>query len=779
MKKILIPLIIITFSLEIAFGKYTLVSIDISDNSTFNKLLELHLDLETANKSRDKIQVIVNDYELEDLKNNDFKFQVLIPEYEKFLEYQISQSKISVGYNFPLAFKLGSMAGFYKLNEVYQQFDEIITEYPEFFVAIDTIGWSWENRPIIAYSFGNSGSNLPEVLITALHHSREPGTITNITYFLTKALQQARAENDEYKNLFKNFRIWFVPVVNPDGYAYNESKYPNGGGLWRKNRRKINDSTFGVDLNRNYGPYEFWNAPNKGSSTNPKNETYRGTEPFSEPETRAIRDFTYRHNFRIALNFHTFGGMVIYPFSAINQQTPDSNFYRAFSNFITNYIGYYFGNDLTTVGYPTRGSSDDWFYLQDSLKGKVIAFTVESGYNFDGFWPPIDRIVEISEDNLNIIKETIFSATSNIRPEILTYFFDTVTKVGSLSLKLTNIGISDLIYPTYVQIVPLSEAISIEKNDTTLFYLPAGAGINFYNRVHIPKENFMNGTLVPFQISILQNGFWRKDTLFCRLYDYNSISPIESSFWISDNWGYEVDSITHFPILTDSPYKNYSDSAENYITLRNPIKLNTNSSELEIEMKWEIEPFYDFFEIEISTDNGNSWESLRSNRSVPGSGNANGRQERGHYGFAGIYPFWVTQIFDLEKYLNKTILIRMSLLSDRAKNYDGIKLRKIELRSYGMVDFSNYTTVKENSNIQRIFIQSNKLVSPSVIEIQLPTDHLSVEIYDIIGNLIHKQELSNNNGRSIFQINPSLPNGIYILKIYSDQNLYSLPLLFW
>ena len=38
-----------------------------------------------------------------------------------------------------------------------------------------------------------------------------------------------------------------------DGYIYNETTNPNGGGMWRKNRRDNGDGTFGID------PYLGWN----------------------------------------------------------------------------------------------------------------------------------------------------------------------------------------------------------------------------------------------------------------------------------------------------------------------------------------------------------------------------------------------------------------------------------------------------------------------------------------------------------------------------------------
>tara|TARA_B110000483_G_scaffold92234_1_gene113742 strand:- start:60 stop:245 length:186 start_codon:yes stop_codon:yes gene_type:complete len=38
----------------------------------------------------------------------------------------------------------------------------------------------------------------------------------------------------EVKSIVDYNELYFIPVVNPDGYVYNEQTFPNGGGLWRK-----------------------------------------------------------------------------------------------------------------------------------------------------------------------------------------------------------------------------------------------------------------------------------------------------------------------------------------------------------------------------------------------------------------------------------------------------------------------------------------------------------------------------------------------------------------
>ena len=79
-------------------------------------------------------------------------------------------------------------------------------------------------------------------------------------------------------------------MANPDGYEYSR----NYDRKWRKNRNTKNcycnnfGEGCGVDLNRNWG-YKWSNI---GASDNPCDyEQYHGTEPFSEPETRNIKNY--------------------------------------------------------------------------------------------------------------------------------------------------------------------------------------------------------------------------------------------------------------------------------------------------------------------------------------------------------------------------------------------------------------------------------------------------------------------------------------------------------
>src|SRR5690606_37321069 len=83
----------------------------------------------------------------------------------------------------------------------------------------------------------------------------------------------------------------------------------------RAHHRDRQDS--GTDLNRNWG-YK-WGCCG-GASDNPSSETYRGSAPFSAPETAALRDFVNSRvvdgtqQIKAAIDFHTYSELVLWPF---------------------------------------------------------------------------------------------------------------------------------------------------------------------------------------------------------------------------------------------------------------------------------------------------------------------------------------------------------------------------------------------------------------------------------------------------------------------------------
>jgi len=165
-------------------------------------------------------------------------------------------------------------------------------------------------------------------MITGAHHSRELTSIQMPLYTILKLLHgYVHQRQDDINMLIQNV-YYVVPIVNVDGVAVIEEAFKKTGKVVLK-RKNMNtngseecmakasnnpDHEAGVDLNRNYGV--TW-AKEEGSSTDPCAGNYRGTHPFSEPETRAIRDFLIAHKdeIKFVYNFHAYANMWLWPYN--------------------------------------------------------------------------------------------------------------------------------------------------------------------------------------------------------------------------------------------------------------------------------------------------------------------------------------------------------------------------------------------------------------------------------------------------------------------------------
>ncbi len=231
----------------------------------------------------------------------------------------------------------------------------------------------------------------PEVLFTGMHHAREPIGM-EICLETMKRLTDGYGTDTMLTRLVNEREIFFVPIVNPDGYEYNRITDPNGGGMWRKNRSENIDGSRGVDINRNYG--QEWGYDDEGSSPIPSDETYRGEFAFSEVETQAMRDFINAHHFVFAMNYHSYGNLYLWPWGYDYVYTPDETLFRAIGDSVTSFNGY--TPEVGWTLYPTNGDSDDWGYGATGEHAKIFSFTPEVG---EWFWPDPSQIPEQVEEN--------------------------------------------------------------------------------------------------------------------------------------------------------------------------------------------------------------------------------------------------------------------------------------------------------------------------------------------------------------------------------------------
>jgi carboxypeptidase T len=259
---------------------------------------------------------------------------------------------------------------------------------------LDSIGTSVEGRSILAVEISdNVGApeGEPEVLIAGCHHARELMTV-EIPLYVMRRLLDGYGTDPVITDLVDTRDIWIIPIVNPDGHVYVEEH--SGGqsdGWWRKNRRVNGDGSVGVDLNRNYG-YE-WGYDDYGSSPTPSSEVYRGTGPFSEPETAAIRDFMASHAFTTSASFHSYGDLLLYPWGYAPLDTPDRAVFRAMGDSISAQNGYLAGNPKSGAIYLTNGEMCDWEYGETALKPRLFGFTFEVNTAGEGGFDPNDALI--------------------------------------------------------------------------------------------------------------------------------------------------------------------------------------------------------------------------------------------------------------------------------------------------------------------------------------------------------------------------------------------------
>src|SRR5688572_24259104 len=201
----------------------------------------------------------------------------------------------------PPGFSYGSMGGYLTYAQMVAELDELKTLYPDLITTKSSLGTSAEGRAIWMVKISDNPEvheDLEEgILYTALTHAREPISMMSLTYFMQYILSRYGTD-PEITCLINNRELYFVPCVNPDGYVYNQTTNPGGGGFWRKNRRNNGDGTFGVDINRNFD-YN-WGSDDSGSSPVTSSEVYRGPSAGSEIETGILKNFVSNNQLSIA-----------------------------------------------------------------------------------------------------------------------------------------------------------------------------------------------------------------------------------------------------------------------------------------------------------------------------------------------------------------------------------------------------------------------------------------------------------------------------------------------
>ncbi len=276
---------------------------------------------------------------------------------------------------------------YHNYEAVLSEVMDIQKKYP-YIVKIEKIGQSHQKRDLLALKISGDPhkDKNPKVLFTSLIHGLEVIGL-EVLLELVRRLTRGYGKDEHITFLVKKRESWFIPIINPDGFAQKK----------RKNAK-------GVDLNRNFsvgfssrGILNKWN----------KWFFYPGPYPLSEPETKAVKKFIQRHDFALSLSLHSFTGLINYPYGHTKKNTKDHRLFLTIGKEMQKRLcGDYKLRKLSWF-YRLGGSLEDELYerhntlsfLLETSKGELSLIKPSTWFDpFEWFNPK--KIKECAQNNI-------------------------------------------------------------------------------------------------------------------------------------------------------------------------------------------------------------------------------------------------------------------------------------------------------------------------------------------------------------------------------------------
>ena len=750
-----------------AYGQthYSKVKIEVNSLTEAQKLNGLGVAVDHGVWKKNWFETDLSSNEITIVRNAGFTCEVLIEDVKAFYvnrnknksngqpTTQANNCSVPIEPAQPAGFELGTMGGFFTYQEFLANLDTMAARYPNLITARAPISnfQTANGRSVfwvkISDNANQTESTEPQVLYTAIHHAREPLGLSQLIFYMYFLLENY-ATNPYVKYAVDNTEMYFVPMINPDGYVYNQTTDPNGGGLWRKNRRNNGNGTRGVDLNRNYD-YE-WGTTGT-TTTDGSAETYCGTAPFSEPESQAMKWFIENHQFKLALNYHTYANLLLYPWGYTdNLQCADDALFQAMAaDMVTT-------TELvpqqSSALYEASGDSDDWAYGDTTNKPKVFAQTPELGNDDDGFWPEESRIIPISKMQVGMNLRTAYIAgnyavVADQNPIIVT------TPTGYFNYNLQRLGLQQGSFT--VSIAPLTN-IQTVGNANTHSGLAYGQTIADSIAYTLPN-GIVDGTQLRFVLEVNNGLFTLRDTI-TKLYGNSSIAFSNSGAPISDwtitgSWNLSNSTFFSAPnSLTDSPNGNYPNNSTATMQTTQTVDLTAvTSAYLRFKAKWDIEAGYDYVQVAASAD-GQNWVPLCGKYTHPGSINQDFEMSL----YDGVQSGWVDEEIDLSPYAGQQIYIRFIRVADQGVQADGMYIDDL---------FVETVTAQPEGVFENTLGNISLYPNPANNVLFVASKQaLQYTVFDVVGKQLISGTTAGNNTIDI----AALSKGIYFIRLTAD-----------
>lgn len=750
--------------------KYSQVKIFAASESDFHAIENAGLHLDHVESIDNYVVAWLSASEIEMLKKSGVAYQVTVDDWmqyynsrpvmseqERKLAILQSESDFNISHSV-----YGSMGGYMTYAQVVNKLDSMRLEYPGLISTKFSIGNTHLGNQMWTVRVSNSPdapTGRPEVWFHSLIHAREPMSMTQNMYFIYWLLENYNI--DPYATYILRYReLYFTPIFNADGYLHNQTTNPNGGGMWRISRKPCTGGT-GADLNRNYGPYSFWNFAGGGSSTVCGSETFRGDLPFDQVETQNAMNFVNSRNFKGALSYHTYGNYFIRPWGYSGAISPDENIYQNFSADMILQNQYTVGRSLQTVGYTVRGTTDDWYY-NDSGHTKIIAMTPEVGTSTDGFWPAQNRILPLAQSTVwsNIYfslacggytapERTSLSKTSYLPGES-----------GSLKVNFKNKGLNPA-QNVKIELTSQSPYINISgvtfSYNTIASYYQDSVSLNFNVLSGAPLNKGL-----PIVLKIKQNDtsiVHQQKIYVCVGTGTTTLADSAENgtgnWTFTGGWGTTTSQSFSPPTsFTESPTGNYGNTQTRTMTLAVPINVSANPvTVLSYYYRHDIEPLDNAY-IQVSSNNGTNWVSVKY--------------------YYGQQLTWKQDVLDITELANSSsqMKIRFILVTNRSVSADGFYVDNIKIQNYQDV----LTGVGNNGNVPDRFLLEQNYPNPfnpvTKIKYQLPkAGFVKLTVFDALGKIV-RVLVNENKPAGVYEDSfdaLNMATGVYFYKLESAE----------
>ncbi len=683
------------------------------------------------------------------------------------------------------------MGGWRTYEMINAALDSLHDDYPEFVSEPETLGVGHNGNAIMMVKVSDNvdaDEDEPEVLIGLGIHAREVISAEIIIQF-AQWLMEYYGIDERAEHIVNSREVWIVPLMNPDGYRYNEIISPGGGGMWRKNRRNNGGGLYGVDLNRNF-PY-MWGLDDYGSSPDPADETYRGPSAASEPETQVIIDLVDSREFRTSLSFHSYSNLYLTPWGFTFDHCADHDWFIRIAYRYARNNGYVYGAGAETI-YPTNGDTDDWFYGDTTEHPRILAVTPEVGGSGDGFWPDIERKQPLVDENLpacivccQVAGSAPFMTKAWVDDEVSgdSSGFADPGETFNLMVEVENIGWD----PSEAYVLASVEETGIAINTDTAWCdeIPSQGYDTTAVEIYLDASRIDAGDKVTIYFEIRDvNGHLTYDSTsfiagtpeFVALDDFEAG---DGSFSGTGDWEWGIPESgpdqAHsgnklWATVLDGDYSNDTESILSMPPFTVPtegiMQRLTFYHWYSFEMPSE-EDVYDGGNVQISTDGGASWNVISSHNGYDGVAYEHNDYVGEDSVFTGSSGGWKYEIFDLTALVGSTVEFRFLFGSDPYVNGPGWYIDDVAVIYYNETGFS----AEEQTLPEAIQLRAypNPFNAACRIEVESEIKHeTSLEIFDLNGRLVRELGISPKKKTVIWDGRDSagneLPNGVYLMR---------------